>query len=207
MRRTKEQAAQTRRTILEAGKTLFLQVGYEKASLDEIAANAGVKRGAVHFHFLNKAGLLAAICEEMRLPMQELSEQLETDGTLAPLEALGALVADLFCDLDRDARRRGLMRLAMAVDSARSDDDAIQLNTLAFHDRAKATLLKIFQAAERKAQLAAPWHAQSAAYALHGLLGGILFEYSRRDEGLLVTDALPVVRTLLVTFGVQRTNP
>ena len=79
MRRTKEQAAQTRLTILEVAKALFCQRGYEQVSLAEIAAAAGVKRGAVHFHFLNKAGLLVAICEQFRLPMQELAEHLEIE--------------------------------------------------------------------------------------------------------------------------------
>jgi TetR/AcrR family acrAB operon transcriptional repressor len=203
MRRTKEQAAQTRLTILEAAKTLFLQTGYEQVSLDEIAAAAGVKRGAVHFHFLNKAGLLAAICEEMRLPMQELAEHLEIDGTLAPLEALSMVIAELFAELDGDPRRRGLMRITMAADASRSDDLDLNQNILTFHDRAKDTLLEIFRAAERKGALAPPWDAQSAALALHGLIGGLLSEFARREDSRLIPESLTVVQTLLTALGAK----
>ncbi|WP_046864018.1 TetR family transcriptional regulator, partial [Microvirga massiliensis] len=61
MRRTKEQAAETRRLILEAAERLFLERDYETVSLEEIAAAAGITRGAVHWHFHNKQGLLLAI--------------------------------------------------------------------------------------------------------------------------------------------------
>lgn len=203
MRRTKEQAAQTRSTILEAAKGLFLQTGYEQVSLDEIAAAAGVKRGAVHFHFLNKAGLLTAICEELRLPMQELAEHLEVDGTLAPLEALSTVIAELFAELDGDPRRRGLMRIAMAADASRSEDMDFNCDIMTFHDRAKNTLLEIFRAAERKGPLAPPWNAQSAAMALHGLIGGLLTEFARRDDSRLVPDSLSVVQTLLTAIGAK----
>ena len=203
MRRTKEQAAQTRQTILEAAKDLFLQTGYEQVSLDEIAAAAGVKRGAVHFHFLNKAGLLTAICEELRLPMQELAEHLEVDGTLAPLEALSTVIAELFAELDGDARRRGLMRIAMAADASRSEDLDLNHDIMTFHERAKATLLGIFRAAERKGELAPPWNAQSAALALHGLIGGLLTEFARRENSRLIPESLNVVQTLLTALGAK----
>jgi len=203
MRRTKEQAAQTRQTILEAAKSLFLQTGYEQVSLDEIAAAAGVKRGAVHFHFLNKAGLLTAICEELRLPMQELAEHLEVDGTLAPLEALSMVIADLFAKLDGDERRRGLMRIAMAADASRSDDLDVNHDILTFHDRARTTLLEIFRAAERKGALAPPWDANSAALAVHGLIAGMLTEFARTEGSRLVPEKLAVVQTLLTAIGAK----
>jgi AcrR family transcriptional regulator len=205
MRRTKEQAAQTRQTILEAAKSLFLQSGYEQVSLDEIAAAAGVKRGAVHFHFLNKAGLLTAICEELRLPMQELAEHLEIDGTLAPLEALSTVIGELFAELDNDPHRRGLMRIAMAADASRSEDLDLNQNFMMFHERAKATLLEIFRAAERKDGLAPPWNAESAALALHGLIGGLVSEFARRENSRLIPEKLAVVKTLLTALGAKPT--
>lgn len=45
MRRTKEEAAETRSEILQSAKALFLDKGYENVSLEEIAAAAGVTRG------------------------------------------------------------------------------------------------------------------------------------------------------------------
>jgi len=57
MRRTKEEAAQTRQELLDAALTVFSQEGYEAARLQDIAQAAAVTRGAIYHHFGNKAGL------------------------------------------------------------------------------------------------------------------------------------------------------
>ena len=56
-RRTKAEAEQTREQILDAAETVFLRRGVARASLEEIAKAAGVTRGAVYWHFRNKADL------------------------------------------------------------------------------------------------------------------------------------------------------
>jgi AcrR family transcriptional regulator len=50
--------AKKRRAILAAGYQLFLQHGYKKASVDEIAKKAHVAKGTVYLYFKNKAELL-----------------------------------------------------------------------------------------------------------------------------------------------------
>src|SRR3546814_18293365 len=77
MKRTKEEAAETKRQILKAAELLFLEQGYEAVTPDEIATASGVSRGAVHFHYVNKAGLPHALRDEAQLPMQELADGLE----------------------------------------------------------------------------------------------------------------------------------
>ena len=67
MRRTKEEAAQTRAALLDAAEQLFAERGVSRTSLADIAAAAGVTRGAVYWHFRNKSELLDAINSEMLL--------------------------------------------------------------------------------------------------------------------------------------------
>ena len=50
--------ARKRRAILAAGYQLFLQHGYKKASVDDIAKKAHVAKGTVYLYFKNKAELL-----------------------------------------------------------------------------------------------------------------------------------------------------
>jgi TetR/AcrR family acrAB operon transcriptional repressor len=64
MRRTKEEAAQTRQELLDAALTVFSQVGYDAARLADIAQAAAVTRGAIYHHFGNKLGLFAALVED-----------------------------------------------------------------------------------------------------------------------------------------------
>ncbi|MCK5430999.1 MAG: TetR family transcriptional regulator [Anaerolineales bacterium] len=57
-------SAQTRQDLLAAALTVFSNKGYEAARLEDIAEMAGVTRGAIYFHFGNKAGLFMALVED-----------------------------------------------------------------------------------------------------------------------------------------------
>lgn len=64
-RRTKEEAEQTRRKILEAALDVFSQKGFVRTALGDIAEKAGYTRGAVYWHFKNKADLFMALAEDI----------------------------------------------------------------------------------------------------------------------------------------------
>ena len=59
------QSDQTQRALLAAARALFTERGYAATSLAAIAARAGVTRGALYYHFENKAGLFYAVYSEM----------------------------------------------------------------------------------------------------------------------------------------------
>ncbi|MFI9583688.1 ScbR family autoregulator-binding transcription factor [Streptomyces sp. NPDC052236] len=56
-----ERATRTRNALILSAAELFERHGYVKASLDEISSGAGVSRGALHFHFENKAAVADAV--------------------------------------------------------------------------------------------------------------------------------------------------
>ena len=86
MRRTKEDAEKTRCAILAAAEQLFLERGVAHTSLEHIARHAGVTRGAVYWHFQNKAHLFHEMLNQVRLPLEPLAEQLD-DATMRQLNA------------------------------------------------------------------------------------------------------------------------
>ncbi|HET9493982.1 MAG TPA: TetR/AcrR family transcriptional regulator [Chloroflexia bacterium] len=50
--------------ILAVAQEVFADKGYHDASLDEIAARAGIAKGTVYLHFTSKEDLLAALIEQ-----------------------------------------------------------------------------------------------------------------------------------------------
>ena len=60
-RKTKAQALETRHQILDAAIVLFSQQGVSATSLADIATAASVTRGAIYWHFKNKADVLHEI--------------------------------------------------------------------------------------------------------------------------------------------------
>ncbi len=65
-RKTLEQIEETRNSLIEAARLLFLEQGIAQTSLEQIAARVGVTRGAIYSQFPNgKADLLQAIYADL----------------------------------------------------------------------------------------------------------------------------------------------
>lgn len=61
-RKTRAEAAQeTTARLIASAHLAFAERGFAEVSLDALAAEAGVTRGALHHHFTNKAGLFEAV--------------------------------------------------------------------------------------------------------------------------------------------------
>ena len=74
-RRTKEDAEKTRKAILVAALDIISEKGLANTSLDQIANQAGVTRGAIYWHFKNKTELFAVILDEWLKPTHQLSDK------------------------------------------------------------------------------------------------------------------------------------
>ncbi|MBP0047130.1 TetR family transcriptional regulator [Marinobacterium sp. AK62] len=69
-RRTREEAEQTRQTLLTTALTLFSEQGIGTTTLKQIAREAGVTHGAVYWHFRNRPDLLEQIHHAYMLPFE-----------------------------------------------------------------------------------------------------------------------------------------
>jgi TetR/AcrR family acrAB operon transcriptional repressor len=63
-RKTKAEAALTRHRIVECARQVFSREGVTNTSLDHVAKEAGVTRGAVYWHFRDKADLFMAVRQQ-----------------------------------------------------------------------------------------------------------------------------------------------
>src|SRR5688572_15621165 len=95
VRRTRDEAAETRNGILDAAERIFSERGVSHTSLEDIAKAAGVTRGAIYWHFRNKSELFTAMVGRVTLPPEEMAERgnADSDDPLALLKAaaVGAL--------------------------------------------------------------------------------------------------------------------
>jgi len=199
MRRTKEQAEKTRRLILASAETLFIDKGYENVSLDEIASAAGVTRGAIHWHFRNKQGLLFAIRDARGEPLRDLADRLAADQTLDPLLSLSQMMSCVFQSLQEDPRQRQIIRILLHVENA-DDVDAVDAKN-AFQRRLHGSLVSIFEAAARSGTLPPFWTPCAAAKAFQALVSGLITEWAHgRTDFALVPDAEGIVHLVLASW-------
>ena len=84
-RATKEQSEITGRRILATASELFATRGFAAVGLEEVAAGAGVTRGAVYHHYAGKKGLFEAVAAaaQQRVAADVATAADDWDGFLA----------------------------------------------------------------------------------------------------------------------------
>ena len=93
-RRTQtERSAATRGALVAAGRRLWAERGYADVGTPEIAAAAGVTRGAMYHQFADKAALFLAVAEAVETDVTaRLGEFVVASGAGDPAAALHAAV-------------------------------------------------------------------------------------------------------------------
>jgi TetR/AcrR family acrAB operon transcriptional repressor len=90
VRRTKDEAQETRNSILDAAEHLFSERGVSRTSLEDIAQAAGVTRGAIYWHFQDKSDLFAAMVNRVTLPMEAMVARSSDESVEDPIASLKA---------------------------------------------------------------------------------------------------------------------
>jgi AcrR family transcriptional regulator len=112
--------AETRATLVETGRDLFGRAGYAETSIEEIAAAAGVTKGAFYHHFSGKDDLFREVYEQVQREVTEAVAPsfLETDAWDALVRGC---LATLDAHLDPTVQRISLLdgRAVLGWDAAR----------------------------------------------------------------------------------------
>lgn len=95
MKKTKKDAVQTRQAILEAALKTFGKKGYTGSSLEAVAKEAGMTRGAIYWHFKNKLELLSAVIQKCRRK-SEIRLNRILDSPQSPLNKVRHLICEFF---------------------------------------------------------------------------------------------------------------
>lgn len=101
MRRARSDDAkdERRQALIAAALDAFYENGFAAARLDDIAARAGLSKGAVYLYFDSKEALFRAIFETVALPRVRLIEEIarntgSAEEAIAKFGALGAQIVE-----------------------------------------------------------------------------------------------------------------
>ncbi|MBW3544595.1 MAG: TetR family transcriptional regulator [Bacteroidetes bacterium] len=111
MKRTKSEAEETRSRLLQAGVEVFLEKGFDRASLEEIAQRVEMTRGAVYWHFKDKQCLFEELITERLNPAQVRLERMLAEKETPPLQKITSFVKLLLQLLAEDEAFRSAQQL------------------------------------------------------------------------------------------------
>lgn len=111
VRRTKEEAQETRSLLLDTAEQLFRDNGVSHTSLADIASAAGVTRGAIYWHFQNKADLFLAMCDRATLPLETMFDSVADPTLDDPLGKLRESCVEVLRQTEEDQRCRRVFEI------------------------------------------------------------------------------------------------
>lgn len=113
-RKTKEDASITRQRIIDAAREVFATRGVSRTTLEHIATQAGVTRGAVYWHFENKTQLFNAMREQVFLPLLDrMDDSLLDNPNIDPLTAMENALKNTIAGLESCAITRQTYEIMM----------------------------------------------------------------------------------------------
>lgn len=121
-KRSDDFKAGRREAILEAAMRLFIAQGYDRTTMREIAAEAGVSTGAIYVYFETKAAMLQSICaEETALERAELLDAIRSaaPGDDPVAVGLGAAFRRSIDGTAAQRREREQMHLLLQYEATR----------------------------------------------------------------------------------------
>ncbi len=173
-RRTKEDALATRHRLLDAAELLFQARGVSRTSLNDIALQAGATRGAVYWHFKDKADLFNAMIERVTLPLEESFQRMGQGRSPDPLQDIRGAMLDALHRAATDAQMRRVFEVATHKVEYVDEMRAVRLRHLAVRDECVSQLGKGLRQAARMRGGRLPVPAAAAARGLHAMIDGLI---------------------------------
>lgn len=190
-----ERAEQTRAALVAAAAALFDQAGYERTTLVDISGLAAVSKGALSFHFANKAELADTVqsagCDIARTSLERLRKR--------KVPALQTLV-DMTHVITRQLSHDNLVRAGVRLTTERETACDSPMHLLgAWYEVFKEVAVE----AERDRSLR-PDHAPQAVAALTLSLVTFSHAHHRKADDRLRRQLVELWATLLPWLSVER---
>jgi TetR/AcrR family acrAB operon transcriptional repressor len=193
MRRTKEDAEQTRQDLLDAALTVFSKNGYTASRLENIAQAAGVTRGAIYHHFGSKSDLYLALIEEAAtIGNSAIDRAIGEGGTF--VEILSRILVYTFSLLEDDQRFREVMALQLIT----PNNDAFSLRRYDEAQQLVASISGFFKVIIEQGELRQSLDPVTAARAFLGYQNGLSSLWLFNKEAFSIKGSAPELAEIFV---------
>ncbi|MFT3813272.1 MAG: TetR family transcriptional regulator [Acidovorax sp.] len=174
VRRTKEDAEATRDSLLDAAERVFHEKGVSRATLADIAQAAGATRGAIYWHFRDKADLFGAMMDRVTLPLENAYGPSGGNEDVAPLQRLRGVVEGVLRMVATDERARKVFEIALYRVEYVNELSAVRDRHMTACEGFEAKLAEDMRRAAQAQGLVLEMPPEVAAKGLHALFDGLL---------------------------------
>ena len=172
---------------------MFAEKGVSRTSLNDIAQAAGASRGAIYWHFKNKADLFNAMLERITLPMEEALHHSGRQGDGDPgqdaLSGLLGAILDALRKIASDERTQRVFEVATHKVEYVDELVAVKARQVQSHADVVCRMHHALQDARARRGLPPLESAVAVSHGLHALVSGLI------QSWLLAPEAFDLVKT------------
>ncbi|MTJ00928.1 TetR family transcriptional regulator [Idiomarina piscisalsi] len=187
VRRTKEDAMETRSKLLDAAEALFSEKGVTHTSMMHVAEKAGVTRGAIYHHFENKMDLIESLMGRVKLPIDEMREQISEASEFGILEEIKARSKEFLARVQNEPQVQSLASILLHKCEYIDEVNPIKLRHVSGRNECIDDVENLFQKAIDAGEIAPTIEARMAVIGLFSLVDGLIYNW------LLAPDFFPLV--------------
>jgi TetR/AcrR family acrAB operon transcriptional repressor len=173
-RRTKEEAAATRDSILDAAEKLFVEQGVSRTTLQHIATAAGVTRGAIYWHFDDKGALFNAMMERATLPFECALNVLGKAEAANVLDDLRSFIVEIFRVTETNPQARRVFEIASLKVEFVSEMDAVRVRRRQSQQEWMAQVIERIELGQSTGQIRQDVQPQVLAIGLWATMDGLI---------------------------------
>lgn len=192
VRKTKEEAQETRQRILDAAEQVFQRQGVSHTSLSYIATEAGVTRGAIYWHFRNKADLYDAMIRRV-FDLEEARGQTDMQRQKDPLNFIRELAAGFLQRLACNPQYQRVLEIAWHKCEYVGEMAVIRDSHLECGRRFIALLEEAMRCAQEQNQLPETICPHQAAVGVMALVDGLMVNWTLEPSLFPLTDYAPAI--------------
>ncbi|HET8817899.1 MAG TPA: TetR family transcriptional regulator [Pseudidiomarina sp.] len=177
VRRTKEDALSTRNDLLDAAERLFSERGVATTSMMQVAEAAGVTRGAIYHHFENKLDLIESLMDRVKLPVDEMFEELAKSIPDDPLGQLKHRCLKIVKQVQDDQHTQALINILFH--KCEYIDDVLPIHQRHLHGRNACIdeCEKLIEHAIEKGQVSQNVKPRETVIGMFSLIDGLMYNW------------------------------
>lgn len=183
-RRTKAEADETRSRLLDAAEQVFFEKGVARASLNEIAQQAGATRGAVYWHFKDKVDVFLSMLDRVCMPFDEVCA--DYCNGLPPLEGIRESIRSVFESMDGDKRRLRIFDTAFFKMEYVGELESVRARHIESARDSREKFASAIAQAAREQGLELSLSPGDAALGLHSLFVGLIHGWVLNGGNFLI---------------------
>ena len=189
------------RSVLDAALSLFVTRGYDATRMDDIAAQAGLTKGAVYFYFKDKLALATELLKRSEAELFDpIFQRLETSQVSATERIV--MLTNWLARIGAERIELPLLHVLMSLEF-HGRDNVVELQLRETYRRLHEHLEAIVKEGQRDGEFTREAGPKELAAVLVALIDGMLVEW-RRYQGELDGARLARSARLVILGGICR---